>query len=82
MPEAQRATAPTRSTGRLAAGMKNIARIEFFDAVDATIDQIVELPLAGHLLPKMPADVPARQMAVPRFPYHVVALTTDREFES
>jgi plasmid stabilization system protein ParE len=48
--------------------------IEFFDAVDATIDQIVELPRAGALVSRMPADVPVRRRAVTRFPYHVIYL--------
>jgi len=53
--------------------------IEFFDAVDATIGQIVELPSAGSPVALLPADVPARKIAVPRFPYDVIYLTTDRE---
>ena len=50
--------------------------IEFFDAVDATIDHILELPRAGTLVPRMPADLPIRRRAVTRFPYHVVYLET------
>ena len=53
--------------------------IEFFDAVDATIDQIVLLPDAGSLVPRIPADVPVRRRAVPRFPFHVVYLQTRNE---
>lgn len=46
--------------------------IEFLDAVDATIDHILELPRAGTLVPRMPEDLPIRRRAVTRFPYHVV----------
>ena len=67
-PARDRADAEYRAAGRWYEEHRSHLGVEFFDAVDATIDQIVELPLAGHLLPKMPADVPARQMAVPRFP--------------
>jgi toxin ParE1/3/4 len=48
--------------------------IEFLDAVDATIDQIVAMPRAGPLVRRLPADVPVRRRAVPRFPYYVVYL--------
>jgi len=48
--------------------------IEFFDAVDATIDRIVAMPRAGEVVPRMPADLPVRRRAVARFPYHVVYL--------
>lgn len=48
--------------------------IEFFDAVDTTIDQIVAMPRAGSLVRRLPADLPVRRRAVRRFPYHVVYL--------
>ncbi len=48
--------------------------IEFFDAVDATIDQIVALPRAGLLVRGLPPDLSVRRRAVTRFPYHVVYL--------
>lgn len=48
--------------------------LEFFDAVDATIDQIVMMPRAGSRVSRLPADLPVRQRAVRRFPYHVVYL--------
>lgn len=46
--------------------------IEFFDTVDATIDQIVAMPRAGAPVPRMPADLPVRRRGVTRFPYHVI----------
>jgi plasmid stabilization system protein ParE len=50
--------------------------LEFFDAVDATIDRVLELPRSGSPVPRLPADVPVRRIAVKRFPYHVVYLET------
>lgn len=53
--------------------------IEFFDAVDATIQQIVEMPQAGALVPRVPSGLSVRRRAVMRFPYHVVYLATRAE---
>ena len=53
--------------------------IEFLDAVDVTIKQIIALPDAGSLVPQMPADLPVRRRAVSRFPYHVIYLQMGRE---
>ena len=39
-----------------------------------TIDQILELPRAGTLVPGMPSELQVRRRAVRRFPYHVVYL--------
>jgi plasmid stabilization system protein ParE len=47
---------------------------EFFDAVDAAIEQILDLPHSGSPVPRMPADLPVRSIAVTRFPYHVIYL--------
>jgi toxin ParE1/3/4 len=48
--------------------------IEFFDAVDATIDQIVAMPRAGSRVRRLPPDLTVRRRPVTRFPYHVVYL--------
>jgi plasmid stabilization system protein ParE len=48
--------------------------VEFLDAVDATIDQIVAMPRAGARVHRLPADLTVRRWAVPRFPYHVIYL--------
>ena len=48
--------------------------LEFFDAVDAAIDQIVDLPRSGAPVPRVPTELPVRRLAVKRFPYHVVYL--------
>jgi toxin ParE1/3/4 len=48
--------------------------IEFLDAVDATIDQIVTRPHAGALVRRRPPDLQVRRRAVTRFPYHVIYL--------
>ena len=50
--------------------------LEFFDAVDAAIDQILDLPRSGSRVPQIPTDLPVRRIAVKRFPYHVVYLDT------
>ena len=48
--------------------------VEFFDAVDATLAQIVRLPRAGARVPRVPIDLPVRRAPVKRFPYHVIYL--------
>jgi toxin ParE1/3/4 len=65
-----------RLAGRWYQSQRENLGIEFFDAVDAAIDRIVEMPSAGTLVPHMPADLPVRRRAVTRFPYHVVYLQT------
>jgi plasmid stabilization system protein ParE len=63
-----------RLAGRYYEERREHLGIEFFDAVDATIDHILELPRAGTFVPRMPADLPVRRRAVTRFPYHVIYL--------
>ena len=53
--------------------------IEFFDAVDATLDHIVAMPKAGELVPRASSELPVRRRAVVRFPYHVIYLETASE---
>jgi plasmid stabilization system protein ParE len=65
-----------RLAGRYYEERREHLGIEFFDAVDATIDHILELPRAGTLVPRMPLDLPVRRRAVTRFPYHVIYLET------
>jgi hypothetical protein len=48
--------------------------LEFFDAVDATIDRVIELPRSGSPVPRLPADMPVRRIPVKRFPYHIAAI--------
>ena len=62
--------------GRWYEGRRTDLGLEFFDAVDATIGQIIDLPRSGSPVPRMPADLPVRRMAVKRFPYHVIYLET------
>jgi toxin ParE1/3/4 len=50
--------------------------LEFLDAVDAAIAQVVRFPAAGEPVPRVPQDLPVRRCAVTRFPYHVVYLDT------
>jgi plasmid stabilization system protein ParE len=68
----EEADAEYRAAGRWYEDHRQHLAVEFFDAVDATIDQIVMLPDAGSPMPQMPADLPVRRRAVPRFPYHRV----------
>lgn len=72
----EEADAEYRLAGRWYEGQREKLGIEFFDAVDAAIDRIVEMPRGGTRLPRMPADLPVRRRAVTRFPYHVVYLET------
>ena len=70
------ADAEYRLAGRWYEDRRERLGLEFFDAVDATIDQIVTMPRAGAPVPRMPSDLPVRRRAVTRFPYHVVYLET------
>ena len=63
-----------RLAGRYYEQQREHLGVEFLDAVDATIEQILELPRAGPLLPGMPSDLLVRRRPVTRFPYHVVYL--------
>ena len=65
-----------RLAGRWYENQREHLGIEFFDAVDAAIDRIVDLPRVGTRVPRMPADLPVRRRAVTRFPYHVVYVET------
>jgi plasmid stabilization system protein ParE len=68
------ADAEYRFAGRWYEARREHLGIEFFDAVDATIDQIVATPRAGARVRRLPADLTVRRRAVTRFPYHVVYL--------
>jgi plasmid stabilization system protein ParE len=68
------ADAEYRSAGRWYEARRNNLGIEFFDAVDATIDQIVTMPRAGSMVGLLPVELTVRRRAVQRFPYHVVYL--------
>jgi toxin ParE1/3/4 len=70
------ADAEYRFAGRWYEERRDHLGIEFFDAVDATIDRIVAMPRAGSPVPRLPSDSPVRRRAVTRFPYHVVYLET------
>lgn len=68
------ADAEYRLAGRWYETRREQLGIEFFDAVDATIEQIVAMPRAGSRVQRLPADLTVRRRAVTRFPYHVVYL--------
>ena len=73
------ADAEYRHAGRWYEARRVGLGLEFFDAVDAAVSQIVDLPRAGELVPRMPAELPVRRLAVTRFPYHVFYLETSPE---
>jgi len=70
------ADAEYRHAGRWYEDRRTHLGIEFFDAVDAAVRRIVELPRAGARVPRLPATLPVRRIPVTRFPYHVVYLET------
>lgn len=53
--------------------------VEFFDAVDATISHVLNLPRAGQRVPRLSPELPVRRLGVRRFPYHVIYLETSAE---
>jgi hypothetical protein len=57
----EEADAEYRAAGRWYEDHRQHLGVEFFDAVDATIDQIVMLPDGGSPVPRMPADLPVRR---------------------
>ena len=73
------ADAEYRLAGRWYEERREHLGIEFFDAVDATVDHIVAMPRAGGLVPLVPSELPVRRRAVARFPYHVIYLATTTE---
>ena len=54
--------------------------IEFFDAVDAALDQIARLPKAGALVQRVPIDLQVRRAPVARFPYTSSISKRHRQF--
>lgn len=70
------ADAEYRAAGRWYEERRDGLGLEFFDAVDVTLDQITRLPQAGTLVPFVPTDLQVRRAPVTRFPYHVVYLET------
>lgn len=73
----EEADAEYRLAGRWYEARRENLGVEFFDAVDDTIERILELPRSGARVPRLPPDLPVRRLAVARFPYHVIYLETD-----
>jgi plasmid stabilization system protein ParE len=73
------ADAEYRAAGRWYEGRREHLGIEFFDAVDATIDKIVAMPNAGVPVPGLTSELLVRRRPVTRFPYHVVYLDTSTQ---
>lgn len=61
------AEAEYRAAGRWYEERRTGLGLEFLDAVDATIDQIVGLPHAGGPVRRLPSDLPVRRAPVKRF---------------
>lgn len=68
----EEADAEYRDAGRWYEQRRTGLGLEFFDAVDAALDQIVRLPRAGQPVPRVAPDLPVRRAPVRRFPYHVI----------
>jgi plasmid stabilization system protein ParE len=68
------ADAEYRRAGRWYEARREHLGLDFFDAVDETIARILDLPRSGAPVPRVPADLPVRTMAVARFPYQVIYL--------
>lgn len=48
--------------------------VEFIEGFEAVLQQIERWAELGHVVPGLPADVQARRLPLPRFPYHVAYL--------
>ena len=73
---------PTPNTAMPAVGMKVVRTglgLEFFDAVDAAVSLVLDLPRTGERVRRMPVESPVRRVAVKRFPYQVFYLETPSE---
>ena len=68
------ADAEYRAAGRWYEDRRIGLGLEFFDAVDAALEQIFRLPHAGAPVKRLPLDLPVRRAPVKRFPYHVIYL--------
>ena len=75
------ADAEYRAAGRWYETRRIGLGLEFFDAVDAALELIARMPRAGAPVPRLPPDLPVRRAPVKRFPYHVVYLETEPQFE-
>ena len=71
------AEAEYRQAGRWYEERSTNLAFEFLDAVDETIERIVEHPRAGSLMPGLPANVLVRRIAVRRFPYNLMYLEAE-----
>lgn len=73
------ADAEYRNAGRWYEDRRTGLGVEFFDAVDVAVSRISDLPRTGERVPRMPAELPVRRLAVKRFPYYVFYLETPPE---
>jgi toxin ParE1/3/4 len=54
--------------------------LDLVQAVDFALEQVANWPQIGRPVPGLPNDVPARDVPVRRFPYHVVYLPWEGAF--
>lgn len=73
------ADAEYREAGRWYDAKQTGLGVEFFDAVDATIQRVLDFPRIGAAVARVPRDLPIRRLAVTRFPYHVIYLEPTTE---
>lgn len=62
----EEADAEYRLAGRWYEAHRENLGAEFFDAVDDTIERILQLPRSGARVPRLPPDLPVRRLAVAR----------------
>lgn len=51
--------------------------VGFVEAFEAALEQLGRWPQIGHMVPGVPADVPARRFPLNRFLYHVAYVEWD-----
>ena len=72
----EEADAEYREAGRWYESRRTNLGIEFFDAVDTALRQIVEFPHAGTPVPRVSRELRLSQNALKLFPFRVVYLDT------
>jgi plasmid stabilization system protein ParE len=61
-----------REAGRWYEDRRTGLGVEFFDAVDVAVRQVLDFPHIGTLVPRVSRDLPIRRLALARFPYHLI----------
>ncbi len=53
--------------------------LEFLQAVDASIEQVLAFPTSGAAVNGVPVDLQVRRLPVKRFPFHIIYLQSETE---